>query len=150
MKTYKSAFLAVLFCLARTGLGFQPLPSTQCRTPTNNESQLPVRIKNSEVVSQRLYYDENGDRQRDVEMGVNTFLRASQSSFQNVESMTNQLLKTNPMIALLIFVGAGALVAYISGFFFLGGYIETWNPAENDSIPYWDEEILIIERATGN
>ena len=64
-------------------------------------------------------------------------------------SMTNDLLKTNPMVALLIFVGAGALVAYISGFFFLGGYIETWNPAENDSIPYWDDEILIISRTTG-
>ena len=86
--------------------------------------------------------------EKQIEM-ANSFLRASRSSFKNVETMTDGLLKDQPLIAIGIFLGLGLMVAYISGFFFLGGYIETWNPAENDAIPYWDYEVLIINRYTG-
>lgn len=89
------------------------------------------------------------ERQKELERQINSFLRASQRSFQNVESMTNRLLNRQPLVALALFVGAGALVAYLSGLVFLGGYIENWNPAENDAVPYWDEEILIITKKVG-
>lgn len=83
------------------------------------------------------------------ERSINEMLRASQKSFQHVESGTNRLLNRQPLIALAIFVGAGILVAYMMGMIFLGGYIETWNPAENDVVPYWDDPVLIIERKVG-
>lgn len=106
--------------------------------------------------SLKLFYQDDdardtsaSDRQKELERRINNFLRASQRSFQNVESMTNRLLNRQPLVALALFVGAGALVAYLSGLVFLGGYIENWNPAENDAVPYWDEEILIITRKVG-
>eukprot|EP00537_Pseudo-nitzschia_pungens_P016906 CAMPEP_0172410098 /NCGR_PEP_ID=MMETSP1061-20121228/76702_1 /TAXON_ID=37318 /ORGANISM="Pseudo-nitzschia pungens, Strain cf. pungens" /LENGTH=293 /DNA_ID=CAMNT_0013146267 /DNA_START=367 /DNA_END=1248 /DNA_ORIENTATION=+ len=69
------------------------------------------------------------------------------ASFDHVEASTNSLLKGNPLVALAIFGATGMLVAYLSGFFFLEGYIENWNPAENDQVPYWeDAEIHTIQR----
>jgi hypothetical protein len=41
------------------------------------------------------------------------------------------------------------MVAYMMGMVFLGGYIENWNPAENDVVPYWDDPVLVIERRVG-
>ena len=70
------------------------------------------------------------------------------ASFDHVEASTNSLLTGRPLVALAIFGATGMLVAYLSGFFFLEGYIENWNPAENDQIPYWDDaEIHTIQRA---
>lgn len=89
---------------------------------------------------------ERDETMRKVEDATNSFLRASRSSFKHFEGMTNRLLNRQPLLALGMFVGLGFLVAYMLGFFFLGGYIETWNPVENDSIPYWDDEVLIITR----
>jgi hypothetical protein len=81
---------------------------------------------------------------------INSVLRASRVSFRNVEDMTYGLFNDRPLVALAIFVGAGGLVAYMLGFFFLGGYIENWNPVENDIVPYWDEpEIHTIMRVVG-
>jgi hypothetical protein len=78
---------------------------------------------------------------------INTSIKASQSSFKYVEKTTFSLLG-KPLVALSLFAVAGILVAYLSGFFFLEGYIENWNPVENDAIPYWnDAEIHTIERA---
>ena len=75
-------------------------------------------------------------------------VKASENSFRFVEKTTFSLLTEKPMLALAMFAAAGLAVAYLSGFFFLEGYIEDWNPAENDMIPYWDDaEIHTIERA---
>ena len=50
-------------------------------------------------------------------------------------------------MALGIFLAAGALVAYATGFFILDGYIDFLNPIENDAVPYWNEpEIHTIMR----
>lgn len=79
---------------------------------------------------------------------VTDSVRASENSFKFVEKTTFSLLKERPMVALAIFAMTGLMVAYLSGFFFLEGYIEDWNPAENDMIPYWDDaEIHTIDRA---
>mmetsp|Transcript_26644 Transcript_26644/g.58650 ORF Transcript_26644/g.58650 Transcript_26644/m.58650 type:complete len:273 (-) Transcript_26644:537-1355(-) len=91
---------------------------------------------------------ESDDPNRWVIDSINTSLKASHSSFKHVESSTNSLLKGKPLVALGLFALAGVIVAYLSGFFFLEGYIENWNPVENDMIPYWDDaEIHTIERA---
>jgi len=79
---------------------------------------------------------------------INNSIKAGQDSFRYVEKTTFAILYERPVLALAIFAAAGAIVAYLSGFFFLEGYIENWNPVENDIIPYWDDaEIHTIERA---
>jgi hypothetical protein len=79
---------------------------------------------------------------------VKDSVKASETSFRFVEETTFSLLKEKPMLALAMFSATGLLIAYLSGFFLLEGYIEDWNPAENDMIPYWDDaEIHTIERA---
>jgi len=79
---------------------------------------------------------------------INTSIKASQSSFRLVEKTTFSLLKARPMFAIAMFATAGMIVAYMSGFFFMEGYIENWNPVQNDLVPYWDDaEIHTIERA---
>ncbi len=101
---------------------------------------------------QRQDYNGNNNNDNDNidwERSINHVLRASQKSFKHVESGTNRLLNRQPLVALAIFVGAGAMVAYMMGMIFLGGYIETWNPAENDVVPYWDDPVLVIERKVG-
>lgn len=78
---------------------------------------------------------------------ITTAKTTLKASFDHVESSTISLLKGRPLLALAIFCAAGVLVAYLSGFFFLEGYIENWNPVENDQIPYWeDAEIHTIQR----
>jgi hypothetical protein len=84
----------------------------------------------------------------DLEQPTETSAAPLKASFDHVETSINSLLKGRPLVALGIFCAAGILVAYLSGFFFLEGYIENWNPAENDQIPYWeDAEIHTIQRA---
>ena len=58
---------------------------------------------------------------------INNFIRATRSSFRNVEGNTFRLLSQQPLVALVIFVVAGLFVAYISGFVILGGYISSPN-----------------------
>ena len=79
---------------------------------------------------------------------VTDSVKASQNSFKYIEKTTYSLLTEKPMMALAIFAATGLVAAYLSGFFFLEGYIEDWNPIENDMVPYWDDaEIHTIERA---
>ena len=78
---------------------------------------------------------------------INSVLKNSQASFKNVEQLTFGLLQQRPFVALGIFLAAGALVAYLTGFFILDGYIDSLNPIENDAVPYWNEpEIHTITR----
>jgi hypothetical protein len=159
--------VSLLLYLLQESDGFQPVASStiipkgshsnllEAASPNNYCSLRNPSRENGQTSIQLFYQDDDNnpdgafDRQRDFELKVNSVLRASQSSFQHVEGLTNGMLKRHPMIALAIFVGTGTLIAYLTGLFFLGGYIETWNPVENDSIPYWDDEILIISRNVG-
>lgn len=75
---------------------------------------------------------------------INNFIRATRSSFRNVEGNTFRLLSQQPLVALVIFVVAGLFVAYISGFVILGGYISSPNPLENAEVPYWDDDLSIL------
>lgn len=78
---------------------------------------------------------------------ITTAKATLKASFDHVEKSTFSLLTGRPLVALSIFCAAGILVAYLSGFFFLEGYIENWNPVENDQVPYWeDAEIHTITR----
>jgi len=70
----------------------------------------------------------------------NLFL-TTQQSFQNVESMSENLFTNQPLVALVLFVSCGLLVAYVSGIVFLDGYISSLNPAMNGDVPYWDEDV---------
>ena len=82
---------------------------------------------------------------------ADNFLKANYDSFKNVEGLTNQVLQNNPLLAVGIFIGAGLFVAYLTGFLILDGNIESWNPAENGSIPYWEEgDIHVIQRIKPN
>jgi hypothetical protein len=87
------------------------------------------------------------DAQKMAEDTINSVLKTSRSSFKNVEKLTFRLLNRRPLVALAIFLATGALLAYVTGFFILEGYIDNLNPAENDQVPYWDEpEIHTIMR----
>ena len=90
---------------------------------------------------------QNEQTQKLAEDTINSVLKSSQASFKNVEQLTFGLLQQRPFVALGIFLAAGALVAYLTGFFILDGYIDSLNPAENDAVPYWNEpEIHTITR----
>lgn len=112
----------------------------------NNEEIVAAEFSISDATSAHAHAHVSPDM--DVLAGsINTSIKASQSSFKYVEKTTFSLLG-KPLVALSLFAVAGILVAYLSGFFFLEGYIENWNPVENDAIPYWnDAEIHTIERA---
>ena len=127
---------ALAFIFLSTCQGFQSI--SHIREPSKSSLQ---RTNVRQPVCLFAYqYDDDAVRL------TNNVLRASRSSFKNVENMTNDLLGQQPLLALALFLALGGMVAYISGLFFLGGYIDSWNPAENDIIPYWDEEILVISR----
>jgi hypothetical protein len=85
--------------------------------------------------------EQQQQQQRHVEI-TNNILKASRSSFRHVEGVTDSLLSDNPAIALGIFVGLGLIVAYISGFAILDGYMDSSNPLENGVVPYWDEDLV--------
>jgi len=110
-------------------------------------SQLSASDATNAVSSSSSDEDQH-ENPRWVTDSIHTSSKAAQKSFRFVEKTTFSLLYEKPMLALAIFVAAGMMVAYMSGFFFLDGYIENWNPVENDIIPYWDDaEIHTIERA---
>jgi hypothetical protein len=90
-----------------------------------------------------FYHDENEEQRRRIEL-TNSFLKASRSSFKKVEGATDSLLDKNPVIAMMIFLGAGLLVAYVSGFAILDGYIDVSNPMDNAAVPYWDEDLATM------
>lgn len=79
------------------------------------------------------------NKQAILEDSINTSLQISHTSFQHVERNMYAVMTEQPLVALGIFVLAGVFVAYLSGFFFLDGYIETINPIDNDMIPYWED-----------
>jgi ribosomal protein S8 len=88
----------------------------------------------------RYYYDYyKRDEREPVEETLNEVIKTSRSSFKNVESLTLGLLSRRPVVALGLFLMSLGLAAYLTGFFILDGYIDNWNPAENDQVPYWDE-----------
>jgi len=79
------------------------------------------------------------NKQAILEDSINTSLQISHTSFQHVERNMYAVMTEQPLVALGIFVLTGVFVAYLSGFFFLDGYIETINPIDNDMIPYWED-----------
>lgn len=94
-------------------------------------------------------YNDNitvGDEDPLLVDATNNFLKALRASFRTVEQPTTELLQKQPLIALALFVSVGLFLAYILGFIILDGCIESWNPAENGAVPYWDEEIHTISR----
>ena len=117
------------------------------------DNEIVVSSTALEVSSEGTGTEEDGHHQehqnpRWVTDSINTSSDAARKSFRYVEKTTFSLLTGKPLLALAIFAAAGIMVAYLSGFFFLEGYIENWNPVENDQIPYWDDvEIHTIERA---
>jgi hypothetical protein len=94
--------------------------------------------------SQNAYHR---DEREPVEETINTVIKSSRSSFKNVESLTVNLLNRRPFVAIGLFGASLMVAAYLTGFFILDGYIDNWNPAVNDQVPYWDEpEIHTIMR----
>ncbi|KAG7349141.1 hypothetical protein IV203_011738 [Nitzschia inconspicua] len=101
----------------------------------------------SQKLSSQRHLPSNPEAQKMAENTINSVLKSSRSSFKNIEKITFRLLNRRPLVALGIFLATGALIAYMTGFFILEGYIDNLNPAENDQVPYWDEpEIHTIMR----
>jgi len=115
------------------------------KSEANNEGPVPTTSLDAASTGTDQHQHENP---RWVTDSINTSSKAARKSFRYVEKTTFSLLTGKPLVALAIFVAAGVVAAYLSGFFFLEGYIENWNPVENDMVPYWDDaEIHTIERA---
>jgi hypothetical protein len=105
-------------------------------------------LQQQHKLHEQQYRNEQNKDPRDYWMidSINTSLKASHTSFKHVENSTYELLTEKPLVALGIFFAAGLVVAYMIGFLFLDGYIESINPISNDMIPYWDEaEIHTID-----
>jgi hypothetical protein len=117
---------------------FNDLTSSK-QTTTN----LSLQQQQQELTELKL----NPNAQKKAEDVINSVLKASRSSFKNIEKITFRLLNRQPLVALGIFLATIALLAYMTGFFILEGYIDNLNPAENDLVPYWDDpEIHTIMR----
>ena len=101
------------------------------------------RRHRSEASTILFYHDDNEEQRRRIEL-TNSFLKASRSSFKKVEGATDSLLAKNPVIAMTIFLGAGLLVAFVSGFAILDGYLDVSNPMDNAAVPYWDEDLTTL------
>jgi len=82
--------------------------------------------------------DEDATNRQRMEIFYN-ILNEGTASFRFIETRTSRLLSNNPILAFAIFVVMGLFVAYMTGFFFLGGYISSPNPIENGAVPYWEE-----------
>jgi len=134
----------------------------------NNENEIIVQMLHQGTVDVSDSDSSSSNSNSNSVSMINTSLKASHTSFKHVEEVTNSLLKGKPLLAIAIFALAGCVVAYLSGFFFLGnGYIENsyYNPfaalqnvfgtvgghahANNmNMVPYWDDaEIHTIQRA---
>lgn len=127
-------------------------PNQDSSDPSARRSLFYQRDREDEDVLSRVRATRNSsssNAEEEIGRSINRVLLASSKSFENVETATNSLLRQQPLVALAIFIGAGVMVAYMLGMFFLGGYIENWNPVENDVVPYWDDPVLIIERKVG-
>lgn len=72
---------------------------------------------------------------------ADSLLENSHISFKNVEHMSESLFTNQPLVALVIFLSLGSVVAYMSGLVFLDGYISSLNPAQNGGVPYWNENV---------
>lgn len=120
------------------------LPPRNKAPKLNEGSKVILAYQQLEEESNQIYYRAPlTEDERKREELTNAVLNASRSSFQNVEGKAFNLLEENPLLAFLIFVALGLVVAYISGFIFLGGYISSANPVENGAIPYWDEQLPV-------
>jgi len=91
--------------------------------------------------------DSNGDfdeavTEKTIESSWIDILNEGTKSFRFIETRTSKLLSNNPIIALTIFVGVGLIVAYMTGAFFLKGYISSGNPYMNGAVPYWEDIYL--------
>jgi len=114
------------------------------RTMTNNNNN-NNNNNNKSVVLMKEDYEPLQENRQLIDT-TNTVLRTFHRSFKNVETMANDLLNENPILSIVVFVGCGLFVAYTMGFFLLDGEMESILPTENGQVPYWDEEILVIER----
>mmetsp|Transcript_18248 Transcript_18248/g.21065 ORF Transcript_18248/g.21065 Transcript_18248/m.21065 type:complete len:196 (-) Transcript_18248:57-644(-) len=129
-----------------------PLPQRRCITINNIllrralKTRLLVssskRDEEDNYVTRRIAEEKNYKKK--VIDVINSILKDSRCSYKNVEKNTYMLLSKQPVIAFAIFIGMGLIVAYMLGFFFLGGYITSGNPYENGAIPYWEEDICEI------
>jgi len=129
--------VTLFLVMARGNTAFAPVqPRQTAAISCTKMSSQNLGDDEDSLFYQRVPLQEHEQRRQDT---INSFLRASRDSFKNVEKATDFLLNQQPILAFAIFIGAGLMVAYISGFFILGGYIESINPAENDLVPYWDE-----------
>jgi len=99
------------------------------------EHELAATTTTTSAAARRNRYN----KQAILEDSINTSLQISHTSFQHVERNMYAVMTEQPLVALGIFVLTGVFVAYLSGFFFLDGYIETINPIDNDMIPYWED-----------
>lgn len=122
---------------------FAPAPS-EARFKIQREISTTVTSSDRSKATTLFYHDENEDERRRIEL-TNSFLKASRTSFKNFEGATDSLLDKNPLIAFGIFIGLGLLVAYISGFAILDGYIDSTNPLDNAAVPYWNEDLSTPE-----
>lgn len=99
------------------------------------EHELAAATSTTSATAARNRYN----KQAILEDSINTSLQISHTSFQHVERNMYAVMTEQPLVAVGIFVLTGLFVAYLSGFFFLDGYIETINPIDNDMIPYWED-----------
>jgi hypothetical protein len=113
----------------------------------NNDMQQQVAMEDDNDYDSFFSSSETtSDEDRRKIQLTNQVLRALHYSFKNVENMANGLLEKDPLSALIIFVGAGLMAAYLLGLVILDGCMESWNPIQNGFVPYWDEEILVMVR----
>lgn len=126
------------FCVDR--LALVPASATHRTAATLSRQQSQLHYHSLDDDDEYIYYQQVplSEEEKYRQEVVNSFVVASRDSFKNVESATDFLLAKQPIVAFMIFIGAGLLVAYISGFFILGGYIDDINPALNNPVPYWD------------
>jgi len=128
------------------GLGGAVLDASIVVAPNNNKSTSSTSTATAAKSPSPSPFSQD-PRDYWVVDAINTSLTPLYTSFKYVERNTLQVMQTNPILALGIFVLSGLFVAYISGFVFLDGYIENINPATNDMIPYWEEaDIHTIQR----
>ena len=122
-------------------------PSSIDTSTAEEDEREFLLLRNRESLRQaeeehRLRYEQHRRLQQHQQHSLaDSLLENSHSSFKNVEHMSESLFTNQPMVALVIFLGLGSVVAYMSGLVFLDGYISSLNPAQNGGVPYWNENV---------
>ena len=111
--------------------------ASHLRNTCSSHSSRLFAISNS---NNKHEYNRLTDQEHHVQV-ANTILKHSRLSFRNVEGLTDDLLSNHPILAVGGFLGVVLLIAYMSGFVILDGYISSVNPLENGAVPYWDEDV---------